>query len=303
MIRPNSTEKTCRMKLKDLYSSTKPVISFEIFPPRSSEEQAESKISELMEELKILAKHNPSFISVTYGAGGSTQDRTFNIVLRVKEELGITPLPHFTCVGYGKQKILDHIRKINEAGISNILALRGDPPKGQDTFIKPEDGFGYASELVSFIKSNFDMGIAVAGYPETHQEALSPQSDITNLAHKVSCGGDTVITQVFYDNSIYFDFVEKAKKAGVTAPIVPGILPVTSLPQIEKIVSMCSCSLPKKLTDRLYDKADDAEAVKEIGIEYAIEQCRELLQARVPGIHFYTLNKAYATDRVLKALI
>lgn len=294
------------MKLKEIYAGRtgkNPAISFEIFPPKGNNEDSEKKTEELFSELKILSRHNPSFISVTYGAGGGTREKTFELVLKIKNELNITPMPHFTCVGSSRSEILAYIKEIEKAKINNILALRGDPPKGEEKFTKPVDGFGYANELVSFIKDSVELGIAVAGYPECHQECDCIEKDIENLKRKVDSGADVIITQVFYDNVKFFDYVEKIRKAGITLPVIPGILPITNLSQIEKIVSMCSCSLPEGLKRSLKNNENDKEAIKELGIEYAVTQCRELTEFGVKGIHFYTLNKAYAVDRVLSELL
>ena len=288
------------MKLKQIYKTDKPVISFEIFPPKAkTPEELNQKISALFEELKILAEYKPAFISVTYGAGGSTREATLDIVIKIKNELQLPPMPHFTCVGSSKEFILEYIKKIENAGIDNILALRGDPPKGETCFVKPENGFGYANELVCFIKEHTDLGIAVAAYPECHQECCSLEADIDNLKRKVDCGADAVITQLFYDNESYFNFVEKAKNKGINIPIVPGILPVTSASQIERIVGLSGCKLPEEFAKQLEENKDNPEAIKQIGIEFAVNQCNELLKYGVPGIHFYPLNKANAVKTVL----
>jgi len=290
------------MKLKEIYSSNSPVISFEIFPPKADAQNYNDKINALFGELKILSKYNPAFISVTYGAGGSTRDKTLELVIKIKNELKLQPTPHFTCVGASKTEILEYIKEVENAGIENILALRGDPPKGQDYFVKPKDGFGYANELVEFIKANTNLGIAVAGYPEVHPEAESAKDDLINLKRKVDAGADIVITQVFFDNSYYFEFVEKAQKAGINVPIVPGILPITNIAQIERMVAMSGTKIPENLTNSLKKFENYPDAVKKLGIEFAIIQSKELLKNDVPGIHFYPLNKSFATDSVLKEL-
>jgi methylenetetrahydrofolate reductase (NADPH) len=290
------------MKLKEIYKADQPVISFEIFPPKADSQNYDDKINNLFGELKILSKYNPAFISVTYGAGGSTRDKTLEIVIKIKNELNLMPTPHFTCVGASKLEILDYIKQIENAQIENILALRGDPPKGQDYFVKPKDGFGYANELVEFIKANTNLGIAVAGYPEVHPEAESAKADLMNLKRKIDQGADVVITQVFFDNGYYFDFVEKADKAGIKVPIVPGILPITNIAQVERMVAMSGTKIPEDLTNSLKKFENYPDAIKKLGIEFAIKQCKELLANDIPGIHFYPLNKAFATDSVLKEL-
>lgn len=297
------TKKENKMKLKEIYNSKKPVISFEIFPPKAQNtDELNIKISDLFEELKILSAFNPAFISVTYGAGGSTRETTLDIVTKIKNELKIQPMPHFTCVGSSRSDILEYLKKIEQAGIENILALRGDPPKGETCFVKPKDGFGYANELVEFIKSNTNLGIAVAGYPECHSECCSLTEDIENLKRKVDSGGEVIITQVFYENKSYFDFVEKAQAKGINVPIVPGILPITSYTQIERIVSLSGCQLPEELYSKLEENKEDKEAIKQIGIDFAVKQVNELLKNDVSGIHFYPLNKAQAVKSVLDNL-
>jgi methylenetetrahydrofolate reductase (NADPH) len=291
------------MKIKEIYKNPETVISFEIFPPKSKDpSEINKKIEELFEELHCLSVYNPAFISVTYGAGGSTRETTFDLVIKIQEVLKIQPMPHFTCVGSTRENIFEYIKKIEETGIENILALRGDPPKGEEKFQKPKDGFGFANELVCFIREHTKLGISVAGYPECHQECYSIDKDIDNLKRKIDCGADAVITQLFYDNEYFFNFVEKARLKGINVPIIPGILPVTGYNQIEKIVSMSNCKLPDEFKKQLEDNKDNAESIKQIGIEFAVSQCRELLHKGAPGIHFYTLNKSQAVISVLEEL-
>lgn len=298
-VRTNKKEKN--MKLKEIYNSDKPVISFEIFPPKAkSTDELNQKINDLFQELKVLSKFNPAFISVTYGAGGSTRETTLDIVKKINDNLNIQPMPHFTCVGSSRDNILEYLKKIEQAGIENILALRGDPPIGETCFVKPENGFGYANELVEFIKSNTNLGIAVAAYPECHQECCSLENDIENLKRKVDCGADVAITQVFYDNKCYFEFMEKARNKGIKIPIIPGILPITSYSQIERISTLSGCKLPDELSKKLLENKDNKEIIKQIGIEFAIKQVNELLKNDVHGIHFYPLNKAKAVKTVLE---
>jgi len=273
------------MRLKEIYSSKKPVISFEIFPPKQKDSEGA-----LLAELKVLSEYNPSFISVTYGAGGSTRNSTFELVLKIKSELGIQPMPHFTCVGSTREDILDYIKKLEDNGIESILALRGDPPRGQEKFIKSECGFGYANELVEFIKDHTDLSIGVAGYPECHQECCSLDVDIDNLRRKVDAGAEAVITQLFYDNERYFRFLDATSAKGIDVPVIPGILPVSSQNQVEKIVSLSGCKLPDNFSP-------------EKGIEFAISQCGELIRNGAPGIHFYTLNKSHAVKAVIDECI
>jgi len=292
------------MKLKEIYNSKKPVISFEIFPPKAQNaEELQNKNKELFYELSILSDFNPAFISVTYGAGGSTQETSFDIVNKVKDILKIQPMPHFTCVGSSRSNVLEYLQKIEKTGIKNILALRGDPPKGETSFIKPKDGFGYASELVEYIKSSTDLGIAVAGYPECHTECDSLDKDVENLKIKIDSGADAVITQLFYDNKSYFDFVEKTAAKGINIPIIPGILPLTAYSQIEKIIKLSGCKMPAEFSRKLEENREDKDTVRQIGLEFAIKQCQELIENNVSGIHFYTLNKSHAVKTVLESIL
>ena len=291
------------MKLKDIYKSSKPVISFEVFPPKTkTPEEKEKKINALLRELRELSVYNPAFISVTYGAGGGTRETTLDLVLKINKELNIQPMPHFTCVGSTRDEILQYIKKFETNGINNILALRGDPPKGQENFVKPEDGFGYANELVEFINTNTELGIGVAGYPECHPDCCSLEIDIKNLKRKVDSGAEVIITQLFYDNRCYFDFIEKTRSQGINLPIVPGILPITSYNQLDKIVSLSGCALPEKFRRDLENNKDNPEAIKALGLDFAVNQCKELLEHGVPGIHFYTLNKSFAVKNVIDRL-
>ncbi len=288
------------MRLEDIYQNQKPVISFEIFPPKG--EKIEEKIDVLFQELKTLSKFNPSYISVTYGAGGSTREKTLDLVKRIKAELNICPTPHFTCVGLSRPEILSYLENIQKLDLNNILALRGDPPKGEEKFVKPKDGFGYANELVEYIKSNTDLNIAVAGYPECHQECGCLDEDILNLKRKVNAGASVIITQLFYDNKFFFEYLDKTKQADIDIPIIPGILPISSYTQVERIISLSGCKVPESLMKKLEKYKDNKDDIKKIGVDYAVEQCNELIDNGVPGLHIYTLNKSEATSSVLEAL-
>jgi methylenetetrahydrofolate reductase (NADPH) len=289
------------MRLKDIYkkssndgnskpySTNLPVISFEIFPPKGEGEVYKERIENLFQELNILKQFDPAFISVTYGAGGSTQEKTFDIMLKIKNELGVTPMPHFTCVGSNREEIKNYIKKVENAGIKNILALRGDPPKGE-------------TEFVGFIKDHTDLSIAVAGYPEKHPEAISMEVDIENLKRKVDAGADVIITQVFLDNSHFFNFLTKVEIAGIKTPVIPGIMPITSMSQVERMISLCGSTIPEPLLTRMKKHQDNPEAIKDLGIEFAIYQCSQLIDFGVKGIHFYPLNKSYAVKEVLENL-
>ncbi|TAL31092.1 MAG: methylenetetrahydrofolate reductase [NAD(P)H] [Spirochaetes bacterium] len=272
------------------------VISFELFPPKT--EQGEIN---LMQALGELAVFKPGFISVTYGAGGSTQSRTLELSLKIRDTLGITPLVHFTCVGAGRDEIARYLGDVKAKGISNILALRGDPPKGQEHFVAPVDGFPYANELVTFIRSINGFTIGVAGYPEKHLEAPSMEADLENLKRKVDAGADYVITQLFYNNDDFYEFMNSVRRMGVTVPVIPGIMPVTNQANIEKVTRMCGAKIPNELMKRLVTCGSIVD-VCEVGIEYSIIQCRELKSWGVPGFHFYALNKSQAVSKVINAL-
>ncbi|MBI1908859.1 MAG: methylenetetrahydrofolate reductase [NAD(P)H] [Deltaproteobacteria bacterium] len=285
------------MDFRDYYQPGSCRISFEVFPPKDEE-----GMGSLLQSLKDLSPFKPAFVSCTYGAMGTTRDVTRDLVIQIRKELDLTTAFHFTCVGSNRIAIKEYVEYLKEKGINLVVALRGDPPQGSAQFVKPADGFSYANELVAFLKSINGFSIAVAGYPEGHIEAPDLETDLQNLKRKVAAGADVVLTQLFFDNRFYFDFVERARKIGITVPIVPGIMPILSVGQIEKITRMCGASIPKDLYQRLSAVQEDHDKVREIGIEHASAQCRQLLEAGVPGIHFYTLNRSYSTRRILESL-
>lgn len=288
------------MKITEFYKKQKATISFEFFPPKT--EEAEEKLFETVAQLRPL---KPSFISVTYGAMGSTRANTLRIVSRIKKETGIEAAAHLTCVGNTRDEIESVLSDLHANGIENIVALRGDPPKGE-SFKPVPNGFRYAAELVRFIRQHPQFSkafaLAVAGYPETHVECRDKVKDLEHLKMKVDAGADAIITQLFFDNRDYFDFVARARKSGIQIPIVPGIMPVTNGPQIERFALMCGSTIPAELREKVSQLGDDQKAVEAYGIEYAIRQCRELLKEGVPGIHFYTLNKSHATRTIYENL-
>jgi methylenetetrahydrofolate reductase (NADPH) len=245
----------------------------------------------------------PTFVSVTYGAGGSTRDKTLELVRRIKHEIGIEAMAHLTCVGADRTEITGVLERLHASGIDNVLALRGDPPSDQPTFQRPADGFGFASELVGFIRERgFPFSLGGACYPEGHLECRDRHQDLQHLKAKVDAGLDFVITQLFFDNEDYFAFVERARAAGVRVPIIPGIMPITNVTQIERFASMCGARIPAVLKERLEPARADEEAVRAIGIDHATEQCRGLLARGAPGIHFYTLNQSPATRAIFERL-
>ena len=286
------------MKIGEVYADGRFGLSFELFPPKTpAGEKA------LFEHLNRLIEFSPSYITCTYGAGGSTQAKTLDIIDRVQNAYACMVASHLTCVGLSRNELIHYLKEADKRNISNIVALRGDPPQGADSFEPPEDGLRYASELVTLICDAFpEFGIAVAGYPETHREAESPEADLENLQRKVELGGDLVITQLFYDNADFFRFQELCKVRGIQVPIVPGILPVTNLAQIQRISGLCGATLPPAFEAALKQCEDDEEKQFEVGVRFAIEQVTELIDHGVPGIHFYVLNKSNATARILESV-
>lgn len=283
------------MSLSAVYGPGEFGLSFELFPPKTPPGEAA-----LFEHVARLVEFRPSYITCTYGAGGSTQHSTLGIVARVHREFQLPVATHLTCVGATVAGLRDYLRRATNEGVENVVALRGDPPRGDTKFQAVPGGFSYANELVSLIRREFGQcGIAVAGYPETHQEAPSPQADLENLKRKVDAGADVVITQLFYDNADFLAFRARCQELGIRAPIVPGLLPITNLAQIKRITSLCGAKLPAPLVSGLEAAGEDAERQFELGIDFAIRQTRELIDAGVPGIHFYVLNRSEAAARVL----
>jgi methylenetetrahydrofolate reductase (NADPH) len=285
------------MRIDELLAGAEPVFSFEFFPPKT--EQGEQNLYAALAELRTL---EPSFVSVTYGAGGSTRSKTIEIVKRIKDDYGLEAMAHFTCVGATVEELRATLDEMRGAGIDNVLALRGDPPAGEHDWVKTEGGLEYSRELVELIRANYPFAIGAACFPETHIHAVSPEADVDYLAAKAAAGVDFLITQLFFDNAFYFDFVERARAAGVTVPILPGILPITQIGQLERMTRMCGAQIPEGLRRELHAREDQPEAVIDFGVAYATLQCAELLAAGAPGIHFYTLNRSPATRAILGAL-
>lgn len=285
------------MKIQDMFGRGRPVYSFEFFPPKNDEGVA--KLYDTIGELKAL---DPSFVSVTYGAGGSTRDRTVDLVGRIKNELGIEAMAHLTCVQSTRDDIAAVLDRLRGIGIENVLALRGDPPQGETAFVKTEHGFGFASELVEFVKSKYGFCVGGACYPECHVETPDRDLDLKHLTTKFRAGTDFLVTQLFFDNIDYFDFVRRARAAGVTCPIVPGIMPITNLSQVKRFTQLCGARIPQALLKRLEGLNHLPEEVIRVGIEHAVAQCKGLLAGGAPGLHFYTLNKSSATRRIFEQL-
>lgn len=286
------------MSLADLYKNDQFGLSIEIFPPKT-----EAGEDALRSNLKKLVEFQPAFISCTYGAGGSTQAKTLEWCSEIKREYSIPVTAHFTCVGSTQDELRSWLKKAEALRINNIMALRGDPPQGETEFKKVEGGFCNANQLVGLINSEFPgFGIGVAGYPEKHPEAPDMGTDLANLKRKVDAGGDAVYTQLFFVNDNFYRFRDQATELGIQVPIIPGIMPITEFARIQKITSMCGTDVPKGLGEKLEAAKDDAEAQFQIGVEFAIEQCQNLIDNGVPGIHFYVLNKCQASEQILNAL-
>jgi methylenetetrahydrofolate reductase (NADPH) len=274
-----------------------PAFSFEFFPPKT--EAGERNLYTALAELRAL---EPAFVSVTYGAGGSTRARTIEIVSRIRSDYGLEAMAHFTCVGATVPELRATLDQMLQAGIDNVLALRGDPPAGHEEWVKTEGGLEYSHELVALIRADYPFAIGAACFPETHIHAASPEEDLAHLAEKIDAGVDFLITQMFFDNALYFDFIARARAAGITVPIIPGIMPITRAGQVQRMAALSGASIPAGLARELNARGEDAEAVLDFGVAYATLQCSELLAAGAPGIHFYTLNRSPATRAILSAL-
>jgi methylenetetrahydrofolate reductase (NADPH) len=286
------------MSIADAYGSGQFGLSFELFPPKTAE-----ALASLEHHVAELAKFNPSYITCTYGAGGSTQDRTLEVIGGVRQRHNLPVATHLTCVGRTPPELYAYLTRAAELGVENVVALRGDPPKGESAFKPVEGGFSYANELVAFIRKEFPKtGIAVGGYPETHQEALDAKTDLANLKRKIDAGADVIITQLFYINEDFYRFRDRCAELRINVPIVPGLLPVTNGAQIQRIASLCGARLPQEFIAALDKHKDDPEGQFEAGVDFATQQAADLMKAGIPGIHFYVLNKSEATKRVLTAL-
>ncbi len=284
------------MKLLEFYSGARPQISFELFPPKT-----EKGTHDLESRLPALIELEPAFLTVTYGALGTTRDKTLDLATRILKQYGKTVAHHLTCVGSTRNDVDRTLCQIADSGIENVIALRGDPPKGETEFRPVDGGFRYASELVRHIRENTGLSVGVAGYPEKHIESTSLEEDVAHLRHKAEAGADVIFTQLFYDNSRYFAFVKRCREAGIRQPIVPGLMPIMSLEQTSRIVGLCGATIPAPLLARLEQaqKTGDAQGV---GTQHAIDQAVELLKTGVPGIHFYVLNQSAQITDIMKGL-
>ena len=285
------------MKIVDLYGRGAPVVSFEFFPPKT-----DAGFRSLFRTIEDLKRLDPGFVSVTMGAGGSTRAKTVDLVIRIQRELGLTAMAHLPCLGFDRAAIGGILDGLAEGGVENVLALRGDVPRDTPDFVHPEDGFAHANELARFVRDHGGFSIGGACYPEVHPEAPSAEVDLENLVRKVEDGAQFLVTQLFFDNSKYFEFVDRVRAAGVDVPIVAGIMPITSVKSIRRMTALGGGSIPPELDRELSRVDEDDEATLEIGVAWATEQCRELLDNGIPGIHFYTLNRSPATRRIHGAL-
>lgn len=286
------------MRIRDIYAEKRFGLSIEIFPPKTPEGD-----ESLRQTLRELTPFSPAFVSCTYGAGGSTSKRTVEWCQEIQSGTGIAATAHFTCVGSTRAELVEWLQFAWNAGIRNIMALRGDAPAGQAEFKPVDGGLQYANELVALIREHFPaMGIGVAGYPEKHPSAPSFEVDFQNLVRKIKTGADAVFTQLFFDNANFFRFRDLLSREQLGVPVIPGIMPITEFARIQRITAMCGAVIPTRLAARLEAVKEDKNAQYEIGVQYAISQCRELIDQGVPGIHLYCLNKSHACTRILESL-
>ena len=284
------------MKIKDILASTR-TISCEFFPPKTAE-----GIPGVFGAVDRLKAYCPDFASVTYGAGGSTRAFTEEITIGLKARHGMEIMAHLTCSGQTEAEINQVLERLDQAGIDNVIALRGDPPRGESAFVPVDGGFQHASDLIQHIRQNFHFGVSAACYPEGHSESVDLATDLRYTELKVKQGADFLITQLFYDNNDFFDFADRARRAGVNVPIIPGILPILSTPQIRRFTTLCGAKLPASLDRQLERFVDDDDAARELGVEYATQQVRELWDNGVAGVHFYVLNRSYSVSKILQNL-
>ena len=284
------------MKICDILQGRR-TVSFEFYPPRTEE-----GLPAVFRAIQRLSAYEPDFVSITYGAGGSTRERTVDIAVQVHRQSALTVMCHLTCAGQTREEVHGVLERLAEAGIENVIALRGDPPRGESSFVPVEGGFAHATDLMEHIRRHFDFCVAGACYPEGHPESPDLESDLYYTRKKVEAGARFLITQLFYDNADFYAFMDRAARAGVQVPIIPGILPVLSAPQVRRFTALCGAKIPAKL-DALLDKyGEDDRAVREVGVQWAMEQVRELWDWGVPGVHFYVLNRTYSVSRILEGL-
>jgi methylenetetrahydrofolate reductase (NADPH) len=282
--------------IKERFEQKKPLFSVEFFPPKD-----DAGGERMLETASQIEPHSPDFVSITYGAGGGTRKTTMRYARLLKEEHGFEVMPHLTCVGHTRDELLEILEEFAEAGFRNVMALRGDPPKGESTFTPVPGGLSYGSDLVALIRENFpDFGIGVGGYPEKHPEAKDVNSDLEHLKIKVDAGADFITTQLFFDNSVYFSFVDRCREQGIAIPVLPGLLPVLSIGQVQRFCKMCEASLPPELEQGL--KTAEESSQPQVGADWALSQTQSLLAGGAPGYHLYALNKSASTLRILEGL-
>ncbi len=286
------------MRIDAILQRRRPCFSFEFFPPRSDD-----GVEKLLRTVEVLRPLSPAFVSVTYGAGGSTRARTIEVTRAIKRDLGVEAMAHLTCVGADVTALRAVLDEVAEAGIDNVLALRGDPPGGEGTFTPVPGGLAHGSDLVSLVSKHYDFCVGAACYPERHVESADAAADLHFARLKVEAGARFLITQLFFDNDRYFAFVHRARRAGIGVPIIPGIMPITNSDQIARFTNSCGASIPPALAEALEARRDEPEAVLDLGVAYATLQCVDLLARGVPAIHFYTLNRSPATRAVVSALL
>ena len=285
------------LMIKDIFQKQSKTFSFEFFPPKNYKSTLELGVN-----LGKLIALSPSFVSVTYGAGGSNQDASFDLCDYIQNKLGLTCMAHYTCVNASREKIEKDLDYLYDINIRNLMLLRGDPPKGEEDYFQQRSEFKFANELVSIAHQQNRFCIGVAGYPESHVESKDVDSDVFYLKQKVNSGGDFIVTQMFFDNTYYFDFVEKARQAGIKERIIPGIIPITNFKQIRRFSQIGGSHIPDFITQKLEPYQDDPAKTYQLGVEIAIEQCKDLLRKGAPGIHFYTLNKSNATLDIFESI-
>ncbi len=287
------------MHIRDILTASKPSFSFEFFPPKT-----EAGAAELFETISDLKSLHPSFVSVTYGAGGTTRELTHDLVVKIKQTTNIEPVPHLTCVGHSEEEIESILQRYNDADVKNVLALRGDPPRGVENYDHSKDALSYATDLVKFVKKQQpNFGIGVAGFPEGHPATPNRLKEMDFLKAKIDAGADYICTQLFFDNAELFDFRDRCALAGINVPIIAGIMPISTLSGMQRMAELSGgTKFPAKLLRQLQRGQHDAAAVERIGIHYATEQCNELIDQGINGIHFYTLNKSNATKEIWERL-
>jgi methylenetetrahydrofolate reductase (NADPH) len=297
-VHRGAIQKPATVRIAEKLRTRWPFFSFEFFPPKSDE--AEKNLFQAIETLKPL---DPGFVSITYGAGGSTRTRTVDIAKRLRTDAGFDVMAHVTCAGATIADLRELLSDLRRGGIENIMALRGDPPRGSETFVAVEGGLPHASDLIALLKAEFAFCVGGACYPEKHPEAHSLDADLAALSAKVRAGAEFLVTQLFFDNARYFEFVERARTWGITVPILPGIMPITNYDQIDRFTRQCGAAIPSGLRAALEERREDPNAVVDLGVAYMTLQVADLLARGAPGVHFYTLNRSPATRAVVSALL